>query len=151
MTNSSHTPMMQQYLGIKAQHPDALLFYRMGDFYELFFDDAKRGRRAARHHAHRARQERWRANPDGWHPVSCRRQLSGPTRQNGLVGGNLRTNRRSHQQRPGHPRSRPCHAGHLDRKNHYWRPVRSPYWYASAKVRKAMASQRSMSPPATWP
>ena len=33
---------MQQYLGIKAQHPDSLLFYRMGDFYELFFDDAKR-------------------------------------------------------------------------------------------------------------
>jgi DNA mismatch repair protein MutS len=34
------TPMMAQYLEIKAQHPDALLFYRMGDFYELFFDDA---------------------------------------------------------------------------------------------------------------
>jgi len=38
---AAHTPMMQQYLGIKAQHPDELLFYRMGDFYELFFDDAK--------------------------------------------------------------------------------------------------------------
>lgn len=38
----SHTPMMQQYLKIKAQHQDVLLFYRMGDFYELFFDDAKR-------------------------------------------------------------------------------------------------------------
>lgn len=37
----AHTPMMQQYLAIKAEHPDALLFYRMGDFYELFFDDAK--------------------------------------------------------------------------------------------------------------
>lgn len=35
-----HTPMMQQYLRIKAQHPHILLFYRMGDFYELFFDDA---------------------------------------------------------------------------------------------------------------
>lgn len=34
--------MMQQYLGIKARHPDELLFYRMGDFYELFFDDARR-------------------------------------------------------------------------------------------------------------
>ncbi len=34
--------MMQQYLGIKAQHPDSLLFYRMGDFYELFYDDARR-------------------------------------------------------------------------------------------------------------
>jgi DNA mismatch repair protein MutS len=37
-----HTPMMQQYLGIKAQHPDMLLFYRMGDFYELFHEDAAR-------------------------------------------------------------------------------------------------------------
>ncbi len=34
------TPMMRQYLAIKAQHPDHLVFYRMGDFYELFFDDA---------------------------------------------------------------------------------------------------------------
>ena len=39
---STHTPMMQQYLRIKAQHPDMLLFYRMGDFYELFHDDAVR-------------------------------------------------------------------------------------------------------------
>ncbi|MCB1783294.1 MAG: DNA mismatch repair protein MutS [Alphaproteobacteria bacterium] len=35
-----HTPMMAQYLSVKAQYPDCLLFYRMGDFYELFFDDA---------------------------------------------------------------------------------------------------------------
>src|SRR5690554_6842569 len=39
---SSHTPMMQQYLGVKAEFADTLLFYRMGDFYELFNDDAKR-------------------------------------------------------------------------------------------------------------
>ncbi|MGC2517651.1 MAG: DNA mismatch repair protein MutS [Burkholderiales bacterium] len=42
---STHTPMMQQYLRIKAQHPDILLFYRMGDFYELFHDDAERASR----------------------------------------------------------------------------------------------------------
>ncbi|HUJ86812.1 MAG TPA: DNA mismatch repair protein MutS [Burkholderiales bacterium] len=41
----AHTPMMQQYLRIKAQHPDILLFYRMGDFYELFYDDAERASR----------------------------------------------------------------------------------------------------------
>ena len=41
-TELAHTPMMQQYLRIKAEHPDTLLFYRMGDFYELFFDDAKK-------------------------------------------------------------------------------------------------------------
>jgi DNA mismatch repair protein MutS len=38
--NTTATPMMAQYLEIKAQHPDALLFYRMGDFYEMFFNDA---------------------------------------------------------------------------------------------------------------
>lgn len=37
-----HTPMMQQYLGLKSQHPEVLLFYRMGDFYELFYDDARK-------------------------------------------------------------------------------------------------------------
>lgn len=37
-----HTPMMRQYLALKAQTPDILLFYRMGDFYELFYDDAKK-------------------------------------------------------------------------------------------------------------
>ena len=39
---SQHTPMMRQYLGIKSDHKDKLLFYRMGDFYELFFQDAER-------------------------------------------------------------------------------------------------------------
>src|ERR1700735_175099 len=39
---AEHTPMMQQYLRIKAQYPDVLLFYRMGDFYEMFYDDARR-------------------------------------------------------------------------------------------------------------
>ena len=42
MNSPAHTPMMQQYLAIKAEYPDMLLFYRMGDFYELFFGDAER-------------------------------------------------------------------------------------------------------------
>ncbi len=42
---SAHTPMMAQYLRIKADFPDTLVFYRMGDFYELFFDDARRAHR----------------------------------------------------------------------------------------------------------
>ena len=41
----AHTPMMQQYLRLKAEQPDVLLFYRMGDFYELFYDDADRAHR----------------------------------------------------------------------------------------------------------
>src|SRR5436309_4620452 len=40
-----HTPMMQQYLRIKGEHPDILVFYRMGDFYELFYDDAEKASR----------------------------------------------------------------------------------------------------------
>ncbi len=40
-----HTPVMQQYLGFKAENPDMLLFFRMGDFYELFYEDAKKAAR----------------------------------------------------------------------------------------------------------
>ncbi len=43
--NTQHTPMMQQYLRMKAAHPDTLLLYRMGDFYELFYEDAERAAR----------------------------------------------------------------------------------------------------------
>lgn len=39
---SAHTPMMQQYWKLKNQHPDQLMFYRMGDFYEIFYEDAKK-------------------------------------------------------------------------------------------------------------
>jgi DNA mismatch repair protein MutS len=42
---SAHVPMMQQYLRIKADFPDTLVFFRMGDFYELFFDDARKANR----------------------------------------------------------------------------------------------------------
>lgn len=45
MESNNHTPMMRQYLALKAQHPDMLLFYRMGDFYELFFEDAEKASR----------------------------------------------------------------------------------------------------------
>lgn len=41
MTEKKYTPMMQHYLKIKEENPDAILFYRLGDFYEMFFDDAK--------------------------------------------------------------------------------------------------------------
>ena len=45
MSFENHTPMMRQYLTLKAQYPDMLLFYRMGDFYELFFEDAEKASR----------------------------------------------------------------------------------------------------------
>ena len=46
MLHTQHTPMMQQYLRIKAEHPGKLVFYRMGDFYELFYEDAEQAARA---------------------------------------------------------------------------------------------------------
>ncbi|MBM2829777.1 MAG: mismatch repair protein MutS [Gammaproteobacteria bacterium] len=42
---TNHTPVIQQYLGFKAQYPDKLLFFRMGDFYELFYEDARKAAR----------------------------------------------------------------------------------------------------------
>ena len=42
---SELTPMMRQYLEIKADHPDAILFFRLGDFYEMFLDDAVKASR----------------------------------------------------------------------------------------------------------
>ena len=42
---SNHTPVMAQYLRLKSEHPDSLVFFRMGDFYEVFFDDARKANR----------------------------------------------------------------------------------------------------------
>ena len=44
-TRTTHTPMMRQYLDIKSLHPDTLVFYRMGEFYELFYADAEKASR----------------------------------------------------------------------------------------------------------
>ena len=44
-TLEHHTPMMQQYLALKAGYPETLLFYRMGDFYEVFWQDAEKAAR----------------------------------------------------------------------------------------------------------
>ena len=45
LKDDNHTPMMAQYLGLKAGYPDILLLYRMGDFYELFYEDAEKAAR----------------------------------------------------------------------------------------------------------
>ena len=57
------TPAMQQYHRMKAEHPDALLFFRMGDFYELFFEDARGGGARAGDRADLALQGQGRARP----------------------------------------------------------------------------------------
>ena len=51
------TPMLQQYLATKARYPDAIVMFRLGDFYEMFFDDATDGKSRARPDAHLARQK----------------------------------------------------------------------------------------------
>jgi len=51
-----HTPLIQQYLDVKAQHPDAILFFRVGDFYEMFFDDAE-GVEKGVNHVHHQKEE----------------------------------------------------------------------------------------------
>src|SRR5216117_2009248 len=80
------TGMMQQYLRLKAQYPDVLLFYRMGDFYELFYDDGRR------------------ADQDGGSAVSRGRAVSREARTHRRVGGDLRADRRSRDfQRAGGP------------------------------------------------
>ena len=76
--NAGHTPMMQQYLRLKSQQPDILLFYRMGDFYELFFDDAKKAAQVAGYYLNGARAISRPADSDGRHSLSCRRKLYRP-------------------------------------------------------------------------
>ena len=117
------TPMMQQYRRLKAEAGDALLFYRMGDFFELFFDDAKAAAGCARHRADQARRGRRRADSDVRRARPCRRILPraadprGPSRRHCRAD---REPRRSAQgarvEGAGRPRDHPPrHAGDADR------------------------------------
>ncbi len=89
------TPMMAQYIEIKAANPDCLLFYRMGDFYEMFFDDAEVASRRARHHADQARQACRRRHPDVRRPCPCRRPVPAEADRARLSRRRLRADRGS--------------------------------------------------------
>ena len=65
---SNYTPMMQQYLEIKEEYKDYILFYRLGDFYEMFFEDAKQVSKELK-----LRSRRTRANVR--RPLSCSRRI----------------------------------------------------------------------------
>ena len=91
---TAHTPMMQQYLRIKAQHPDMLLFYRMGDFYELFFDDAEKAARLLDITLTTRGAIGRQPDQDGGRALPRRRAVSGQAGQAGRVGRDLRTDRR---------------------------------------------------------
>ena len=87
------TPMMAQYLALKAEAGDCLLFYRMGDFFELFFDDAKTAA-GARHRADQPRRARRQADPDVRRAGACGRRLPRPADQGRVPGGDRRADRK---------------------------------------------------------
>ena len=113
------TPMLRQYLEVKAEHPDAILLYRMGDFYEMFFEDARQAAPHPRGAAHRAQQRHARTRrrcaacritPWTATSASCSRaglkvaicdQVEDPAQAKGLVqprghpGGHARHDQRS--------------------------------------------------------
>jgi DNA mismatch repair protein MutS len=86
--------MMRQYLRIKAEHPDILLFYRMGDFYELFYEDARKRGAAARHHPDHSAASRRPADPDGGRAGARVEGYLARLLKQGRVGGDLRADRR---------------------------------------------------------
>ncbi len=89
-TNPNVTPMMAQYLGIKAGHPDALLFYRMGDFYEMFFADAEAAAAALDIALTKRGQHLGRDIPDVRGAGACGRGLSADADPQGLSRRGLR-------------------------------------------------------------
>jgi DNA mismatch repair protein MutS len=90
--------MMQQYLRIKAEHPDMLLFYRMGDFYELFFDDAEKAARLLDITLTTRGAVGRTADPHGRRALPRGRTVSGEAGQAWRIGGHLRADRRSGDQ-----------------------------------------------------
>ena len=95
VTHPSTTPMMQQYMRIKNEYPDMLLFYRMGDFYELFFDDAKRAAASLLDITLTARgKSGGNAIPMAGVPYHAAEGLPGQTGAQGRVRRYMRANRR---------------------------------------------------------
>jgi DNA mismatch repair protein MutS len=86
--------MMQQYLRVKADHPDKLVLYRMGDFYELFFDDAERAARALDITLTSRGQSGGRAHPDGGRAASRARALPRAAHEAGRGRRDRRADRR---------------------------------------------------------
>jgi len=99
MTEPS-TPLMRQYAAIKKQHPNALLFFRLGDFYELFFEDAVVAARELQITLTSRNKEKGPCHPHVRCAVSCGGKLSFQTPAQGIQGRHLRTDgspQRGHQ------------------------------------------------------
>ena len=116
----SATPLMAQYWAIKRQHPGCLLFYRMGDFYELFFDDAVQAAAALDIALTRRGKHDGRGHPDGGRagaqprglrrPADPRRLQGGGVRADGGSGGGEEARRQGGGARASRPRDHPRHA-----------------------------------------
>ena len=125
---SAHTPMMQQYLRVKAEHPDKLLFYRMGDFYELFYDDAQRAARLLDITLTARGQSAGAPIPMAGVPFHAVEQLSRAADEAGESVVDLRADRRPGDEQ-GTGRAQGAahrHAGHGDRRQPARRPARQP-------------------------
>ena len=95
------SPLLAQYREIKSRHTDAILFFRMGDFYEMFYEDAETAVARAEHHAHVARRRRAARR----RPGQGGGRLPAPVCRAGLSRRDLRTDRRS-ARRQGHRQAR---------------------------------------------
>ncbi len=87
--NENLTPAMKQFHQFKAKYPDAILFFRMGDFYETFYEDAQVCSSVLGLDAHQPKQGR-KSDPAGGGAVSRCRWLSQKNASGGLQGGRLR-------------------------------------------------------------
>ena len=143
------TPVMEQYIEIKAANPDCLLFYRMGDFYELFFDDAEIAARALGIVLTKRGKHLGRDIPMCGVPVHPRRRISASAdrarpprrglRADGRPGGGAQARR---QERGAARRRPPGHARHADRGH----AARRAAQQLSARASPARARRRPTRP-----
>ena len=114
MSQDASTPLMRQYNAIKQQVPDALLMFRLGDFYELFFEDAVTAARELEITLTSRNKEKGRRHPDVRRALPCRRRLRRAPDSERLPRRHLRSDGRpAARQETGEARDHPHrHSGH---------------------------------------
>ncbi len=112
------TPLMRQYAAVKKEHPNALLFFRLGDFYELFFEDAVVAVARAANHADLAQQGKRHRHTNVRRALSLRRKLHCQAHSQGIQGRHLRADGRpARSQEAGEARGHArADAGHRGRR-----------------------------------
>ncbi len=123
---AGHTPMMQQYLRIKGEHPNTLVFYRMGDFYELFYEDAVKAARLLDVTLTQRGASNGVPIKMAGVPHHAVEQYLAKLVKLGRIGRDLRADRRPrHLERTGRTQGRARgHTGHADRRGAALRQVR---------------------------